>query len=179
MGDGRVLGEQLGDAGGVGDVVITLGVVDIGNAVPVTDPGHAHPVGPVGADEDLVLVPHHAGEDALHSEGAAALHQDGRVVILRHVPQLEQLAADLLGDGLVVVIPGAAVHQHLLLYGIRGGQRAGGQQFIGIHGMKAPFDQPLADSDSCWWAWNSSKVRGSSKTEGLADWLAGSAVSPS
>ena len=127
VGNGRVLSQQTGDAGGVGDVVITLGVVDIGNAVPVTDPGHAHPVGPVGADEDLVLVPHHAGEDALHSEGAAALHQDGRVVILRHVPQLEQLAADLLGDGLVVVIPGAPVHQHLLLHRVGGGQGPGGQ----------------------------------------------------
>ena len=141
MGDGRILGEQLGDAGGVGDAVIALGVVDIGDAVPVADLGHAHPVGPVGADEDLVLVPHHAGEDALHPEGAAALHQDNGIVILGHVPQLEQLAADLLGDGLVVVIPGAPVHQHLLLHGIGGGQGAGGQQFIGIHGRFLLFSQ--------------------------------------
>src|SRR5699024_9940217 len=47
VGDGQVLGEQLGDAGGVGDAVIVLRVVDIGDAVAVADLGHAHPVGPV------------------------------------------------------------------------------------------------------------------------------------
>ena len=41
------------------------------------------------------------------------------------MPQLEQLAADLLGDGLVVVIPGAPVHQHLLLHRVGGGQGPG------------------------------------------------------
>ena len=41
--------------------------------------------------------------------------------------ELEQLAADLLGDGLVVVIPGAPVHQHLLLHRVGGGQGPGGQ----------------------------------------------------
>ena len=179
MGDRGVLGQQLGHMGGVRHLVVVLSIVDKGDAAVGADVGHTLSVSAVGTDEHLVLVAHHAGEHALHAEGAAALHQHGSVVILGDMGQLQQLAADLLGDGLVVVIPGAAVHQHLLLYGIRGGQRAGGQQFIGIHGMKAPFDQPLADSDSCWWAWNSSKVRGSSKTEGLADWLAGSAVSPS
>ena len=169
MGDRGVLGQQLGHMGGVRHLVVVLSIVDKGDAAVGADVGHTLSVSAVGKAEHRVLVAHRAGE----------LHQHGSVVILGDMGQLQQLAADLLGDGLVVVIPGAAVHQHLLLYGIRGGQRAGGQQFIGIHGMKAPFDQPLADSDSCWWAWNSSKVRGSSKTEGLADWLAGSAVSPS
>ena len=179
MSDGGVLGQQLGHMGGVRHLVVVLGIMDKGDAAVGTDVGHALAIGAVGADEHLVLVTHHAGKHALHSESAAALHQHGGVVILGDVGQLQQLTADLLGDHLVVIIPGAAVYHHLPLYGIGSGQRTGGQQFISIHGMKTPFNQPLAASDSCWWAWNSSKVRGSSKTEGLADWLAGSAVSPS
>ena len=127
MGDRGVLGQQLGHMGGVRHLVVVLSIVDKGDAAVGADVGHTLSVSAVGTDEHLVLAAHHAGEHALHAEGAAALHQDGRVVILRHVPQLEQLAAALLGDGLVVVIPGAPVHQHLLLHRVGGGQGPGGQ----------------------------------------------------
>ena len=64
--------------------------MDKGDAAVGADVGHTLSVSAVGTDEHLVLVAHHAGEHALHAEGAAALHQHAGIGIFRNAGQLKQ-----------------------------------------------------------------------------------------
>ena len=94
------------------------------------DVAHAQAVSAVGADEQLVRRADHAGQHGLHAKGAAALHEDSRVRRLGYMREPQQTRADALGDGLVIVIPGAVVKQHLALDRIGRGQRPGGEQLV-------------------------------------------------
>ena len=109
VGDGGVLRQILGHHAGLGALVVGLLIEGVGHPGVAADVGHPQAIGPVGGDEDLVLGPHHGGEDGLHPEGAAALHQHGGVRRLGHMAQGQQLGADALGDLLVIVVPGAVV----------------------------------------------------------------------
>ena len=135
VGDGRVLCQVLCHHVRLGTLVVLLLIEGIRNPRVAADLRHPQAVGPVGRNEELVLPSDDAGEHRLHAKGSAALHEHSGVLRLGHVSQRQQRAADGLGDLLVIVIPGAVVKEHHLLHGVGGGQRAGGKQFIGIHGM--------------------------------------------
>ena len=133
VGDGGVLRQILGHRIGLGALVVGLLIEGVGHPGVAADVGHPQAIGPVGGDEDLVLRPHHGGEDGLHPEGAAALHQHGGVRRLGHMAQGQQLGADALGDLLVIVVPGAVVHLHHGLHRVGGGEGTGGQKLILVH----------------------------------------------
>ena len=135
VGDGQVLCQVLCHHVRLGTLVVVLLIEGIRNPRVAADLRHPQAVGPVGRNEELVLPSDDAGEHRLHAKGSAALHEHSGVLRLGHVSQRQQRATDGLGDLLVIVIPGAVVKEHHLLHGVGGGQRAGGEQFIGIHGM--------------------------------------------
>ena len=79
---------------------------------------HSLTVSAVCSYEKFVALPDHTGDDRLHTEGAAALHEDDCVFRLGCVGQFQKLAADFKGNFFVVVIPCTMVKEHLLFYGV-------------------------------------------------------------
>ena len=115
---------------GIRDPVVRFGVLHVVDAGVLADLDLTVAVRAVGAQQHLLVGADDAGQHALHTEGAGALHQHGGVLGGVAVGEFKQVGADLLGDGLVVVVPGAVVEEHLLLDRAGGGQRAGGQQLV-------------------------------------------------
>ena len=137
MGDPGIRLQHPGDLLRIGAAGVLLLVEDIVYPRVPGDLHHAQAIGAVGRNEQLIPRSHHAGEDRLHPEGAAALYEHGGVLRLSDMAQLQQRGADALGDLLVVVVPGTVVKEHLRLHGIRGGQRSGCEQLIAIHGSQS------------------------------------------
>ena len=139
--DGRVGVESGRDLLDLQNLVVGLRIDRMRNARVAADLDHALAIGAVRAHEDLLVVAHDAREHGLVAKGPGALHQHGRVGRGVAVAQAHQLGANLLRDGLVVVIPRAVVEEHLLLHRHRGGERSGGEQLVGVHGF-LPWDRP-------------------------------------
>ena len=87
---------------------------------------HSLAVGTVCGNEKFVALTDHTGEDGLHTEGAAALHQDNCVFRFGYMSQFQKLAANTKSDFFVVIIPCAVVKKHLFFYGVCRGQRTWG-----------------------------------------------------
>ena len=130
MGDRRVLVEDRLDLRRVGDAVVGLGILAVGHARVFADLHLTVAVGAVRAQQHFLAFADHGGDHAFDAEGAGALHKHRRVGFGRALGKLDELAADVLCDGLVVVVPGAVVEEHLFLDRARGGQRSGGEEFI-------------------------------------------------
>ena len=96
---------------------------------------HPFPIGPVGADQKLLLISQRASHHGFHSKGTASLHEHNRICFLRRMGKAEQLSPDFPGDLLIILIPGAVVKQHFSFYRIGRRQRSRRQQLVIWHNL--------------------------------------------
>ena len=85
---------------------------------------HTLSVSAVGYDQQFIFLADDAGQDRLHAESAAALHQHSRVFLRGNPGQFQKTGADFLRNLFVIVIPGTVIRHHLLFHRFCGGQRS-------------------------------------------------------
>ena len=120
-----------------------FGVFGARHARLAADVGQTHAVSAVAAHEHALVGADDARKDRLVAEGAATLHEHGRIQPRVCVGKLEQRRANLLGNALVVIVPSAVVERHLLLDGTSRRKGAGSQKLVRVFHRFIAFLYPF------------------------------------